>query len=443
MLFHRTWALRLSLRILLPAAALLWGRCPVRAQEDQPSFQLADLPQLYFDLLCFAADQPKESRLDVYVEVPYEDLHFTRDNDLFYSSYDVTVDVNDSINKLVTEKIWTERVETKEYEESISPHSGNLSQKSFLLPPGDYFVTIQVSDNDTKKTTRGRRKVTVRDFSAPPFCMSDIMLVNRLGTEKEKKVVYPNISANVANLSDGFYLFFELYNRLGADSARIVMNIRNARGDTVQRDTSTQQVASERKSLFVKIDGSRLGAGDYGLESEVTPLGAKAGAGIPSTPAIASRAFTIHWRGVPVSIVDLDLAIDELQYVSDKDKIDDMKKAPPAEKREMFRDFWKKRDPTPNTERNELMEEYYNRVAYANKHFSHYVDGWKTDMGMVYIIFGPPSNIERHPFDIDAKPYEVWTYYELNREFIFIDATGFGDYRLQTPIWDVWRTRPR
>jgi hypothetical protein len=64
-------------------------------------------------------------------------------------------------------------------------------------------------------------------------------------------------------------------------------------------------------------------------------------------------------------------------------------------------------------------------------------------MGMVYIIFGTPNNIERHPFDIDARPYEIWTYYENNREFIFVDISGFGDYRLQTPIWDVFGTRPR
>jgi GWxTD domain-containing protein len=442
-LAHRTNALLLAFRIALPAALLLWGRCPALSQDDSPTFQLPDVPQLYFDLLCFAADQSKESRLDVYVEVPYEDLHFARDNDVFYSSYDVTVDVNDSLNKLVTEKIWTEKVETKEYDESISPHAGNLSQKSFLLPPGTYEVTVQVSDNDTKKTTRGRRKLTVRDFAAPPVCMSDIMLVNRLATDKEKKVVYPNISANVANLSAGFYVFFELYNRLGADSARIIMNTLNARGDTVQRDTSTQALGAERKPLFVKIDGSRLGAGEYTLGADAAPFGLKGGTAVPPVHAAALRAFTVHWRGVPVSITDLDLAIDELQYITDKDKIDEMKKAPAADKRELFREFWKKKDPTPNTERNELMEEYYNRVAYANKHFSHYVDGWKTDMGMVHIIFGPPSNIERHPFDIDSKPYEVWTYYDLNREFIFVDATGFGDYRLQTPIWDVWRTRPR
>ena len=146
---------------------------------------------------------------------------------------------------------------------------------------------------------------------------------------------------------------------------------------------------------------------------------------------------------MPSTILDLDKSIDQMQYVLDKDHLDEMKDAPENLKREVFQQFWKQKDPTRGTERNELMEEYFGRVAYANKSFSHYIEGWRSDMGMVYIIFGPPSNVERHPFDIGEKPYEIWTYYQQNREFVFFDQSGFGDYRLQTPIWDVQRTRPR
>jgi len=89
------------------------------------------------------------------------------------------------------------------------------------------------------------------------------------------------------------------------------------------------------------------------------------------------------------------------------------------------------------------MNEYYARVKIANQRYSHYFDGWKTDMGMVYITYGDPNDIERHPFDMDQKPYEIWQYYDLNREFTFIDATGFGDYRLTSPIWDEETTRIR
>ena len=413
------------------------------AQDEDPSVQIPDLPKLFFDAVSFQSDQPALSRLDVYVDVPFDAMRFSRVEDLFTTTYDVTIDVLDSAGALVTEKFWTEKVETKDYDQSVSSQSGKLSQKSFPLSPGTYFVRVQISDQETKKTTTDKRKVVVRDFSGPAFSMSDIMLVNRLSEEAGKKVIYPNISGDVAELANGFYLFFETYEQIGAHSELVIARVRNHKGDIVRSDSSMQSLGSAKKSTFVKINSTQLFAGDYTVDVQTSPVGPHLNSTAREMIASASRSFIIHWRGLPVSIVDLDLAIDQAQYVTEKEKIDEMKKAPVEKKREMFREFWKKKDPTPNTERNELMEEYYGRVAYANKHFSHYVDGWKTDMGMVYIIFGTPSNIERHPFDIDAKPYEVWTYYDLNREFVFVDASGFGDYRLQSPIWDLWRTRPR
>ena len=44
-----------------------------------------------------------------------------------------------------------------------------------------------------------------------------------------------------------------------------------------------------------------------------------------------------------------------------------------------------------------IISGYYSRVEEANLMFSTYKEGWKTDPGMVYILFGPPSNIERNP----------------------------------------------
>ena len=90
-----------------------------------------------------------------------------------------------------------------------------------------------------------------------------------------------------------------------------------------------------------------------------------------------------------------------------------------------------------NTEQNEVMEEYYRRVNFTNANFSVFMEGWKTDQGMVYIILGPPSDIDRHPFELDSKPYEIWSYYQFNRQFVFVDQTGFGEYRLVSPFWEI------
>jgi GWxTD domain-containing protein len=138
-----------------------------------------------------------------------------------------------------------------------------------------------------------------------------------------------------------------------------------------------------------------------------------------------------------MNIKDLDAAISQMLYIAEPDQIDFIKSATTnAEKERRFMKFWKDNDPNPNTVKNETMEEYYRRVRIATERYSQYVEGWRTDMGMVYIIYGDPSNIERHPFNSDSRPYEVWDYYDINKQFVFVDYTGFGDYRLVTPIWD-------
>ena len=107
---------------------------------------------------------------------------------------------------------------------------------------------------------------------------------------------------------------------------------------------------------------------------------------------------------------------------------------------ERFRAFWDKRDPTPGTNRNERMEEYYFRVSAANEQYGSARDGWRTDRGHVLVLFGEPDLIEARSDGAGADPYEVWYYYGISRRFIFVGKQG--GYQLLVPIWDE-RTRLR
>jgi len=430
--------------ITLLGLTLLCARPRLHAQADvQPAEEMpVDVPQFYFDALSFMSDQKGMSRLDVYLEVPYEQLHFTNVGQAFSSNYEVTMSFYDSDNKLIDEKWWRKTVETRDYNESISTKQSDLAQRSFILPPKEYILAIQITDSDTKKTFRRKRQISVRDFSPGLFATSDVMIVKRLNLDGPSKVVYPNISGSVGDLQQGFYIFFEAYNRTSADSATILVSILNGKKEVIRRDSCRQALDSLRSACFCNVRTAQMPAGVYLLSVNTIPTSSRPHAYIDSASS-SIRTFEIHWRGLPTTIGDLDLALDQMQYIMDKDDVERIKLMDAVTKREKFLEFWKKKDPSPNTERNELMEEYFARVDYANKHFTHYYDGWKTDMGMVYIIFGAPSNIERHPFDTDARPYEIWTYYEKSREFVFVDVSGFGDYKLQTPIWDDFSTRPR
>jgi len=125
------------------------------------------------------------------------------------------------------------------------------------------------------------------------------------------------------------------------------------------------------------------------------------------------------------------------------------------EERENFiENFWRRRDPNPDTEENEYREEYYERIAYANEHFASGIPGWKTDRGRVYIAWGKPDSVESHPsggaYDrptyegggsTSTYPFETWFYRHLEGvgdglEIEFVDPTGTGEYRLARDAYE-------
>lgn len=102
----------------------------------------------------------------------------------------------------------------------------------------------------------------------------------------------------------------------------------------------------------------------------------------------------------------------------------------PSSEREKFKEeFWKKRDPDPETEENEFKIEYYNRIDYANRHFiGGGRAGYLQDRGRIYILFGPPTQILRYPGR--TPPYEVWLY--GNFPVTFVNKYSSGTYDLET-----------
>ena len=119
------------------------------------------------------------------------------------------------------------------------------------------------------------------------------------------------------------------------------------------------------------------------------------------------------------------------------------------EEREQFiESFWLRRSGNPDLPDNDFKEEHYRRIAYANEHFASGIPGWKTDRGRIYIIWGPPDEIESHPtggtYDRPMEegggstttyPWETWRYRYLqgiqeNVILEFVDPSGSGEYHM-------------
>jgi GWxTD domain-containing protein len=105
-------------------------------------------------------------------------------------------------------------------------------------------------------------------------------------------------------------------------------------------------------------------------------------------------------------------------------------------KRRYLVDFWKRRDPTPNTPVNEARQLFYEGVAYADKTFGEKgraaVPGWKTDRGRVYVKNGSPDEQLDRVQAGRSVPYQVWRYRRgRDRYYVFADrSNGIGIYQL-------------
>jgi GWxTD domain-containing protein len=193
-----------------------------------------------------------------------------------------------------------------------------------------------------------------------------------------------------------------------------------------------------------------IGAGSVGtFAQKATP-----------TPEVSEKARVVKQERKDVYKKWLDNDVPYL--ITDEEKKAFKALATDEERENFIENFWRRRDPNPDTEENEFREQYYERIAYANEHFTSGFPGWKTDRGRIYIAWGKPDSIESHPSggqynrpsyegggETTTYPFEIWFYRHLDNvgdglEIEFVDPTGTGEYRLARDAYekDALRTMP-
>ncbi|MBN2198561.1 MAG: GWxTD domain-containing protein [Candidatus Aminicenantes bacterium] len=127
----------------------------------------------------------------------------------------------------------------------------------------------------------------------------------------------------------------------------------------------------------------------------------------------------------------------QVRYVITKEEDETFLRLPAEEREAFIREFWLKRDPDPETEKNEFQEEYLSRIETANKLFrGGGKEGFIQDRGRILILLGPPDEIISEPVGkyADARSYEAWNYLTRHQiQLVFVDANGDGEYTLVRP----------
>ena len=405
------------------ASGILAQPAEIRFSRDQ------DLPDFHYDTAIITSPDSGFGRLMCFARIAYDELQFVREADRFRARCEVSIVLLNGKGEQVQGKIQTLEITAQDYDSTNSRSAFSPTQAVFDLAPGKYQLVMSVMDLDSKKT--GVKKIPVEIIArrTDVLGLSDLILADRIGTDSTgAPIPVPSVVGNFSAVQDTLFAWFELFAPPTMTSVPLGIRILGLKEEVIRTEIRDQPVAGGRTVCVLPIPKGELKGGRYKLEIRV---------GEGKTQIKRLKAFTVHWADMPSEATDLDKSIEQLRYIAKGGEIKKMKKLASEEKLKAFLEYWKQRDPTPDTEANELMEEYYRRVEFTNQNFSTFLEGWKSDRGMVYILLGPPSEIERHPFESGSKPYEIWTYYSVNRSVLFVDHTGLGDYRLEGTIWDI------
>jgi GWxTD domain-containing protein len=413
--------------------------------------QEAGGPAFEADAISVRGNQPGKARLDLYTALPHTSLSFINTTNGFTARYEVTAELYELDERgrrqnLVQSHIWEQSVVVSAFAATQAAGLVNRTLQSLELPPGRYLLQCQVEDLSSNEHFVRQRPIAVRNFDKP-VAVSDLVLLEDYEVGDDVVSITPSVSNAISTDQLSFKLFYELY----AQRPQRVAVHREVARISKRNPVST--------ILGLRDDEAEGGEISY-TEEELTPLKAGVNQAIVTIPMndfkageyvirvrvedesgreldVVEKSVVATWTGLAEHIRDVDEAIDQLQYIAKSKELRYIKEGKtPEERLARFQAFWEKRDPTPSTKRNERMEEYYYRVDFANRQYGNLSDGWKTDRGHVMVLFGEPDHVDRHPFNFNVKPYEVWTYYRIGRRFIFVDETGLGDYELLVPVWD-------
>jgi GWxTD domain-containing protein len=132
---------------------------------------------------------------------------------------------------------------------------------------------------------------------------------------------------------------------------------------------------------------------------------------------------------LPMSDEEAQMYLDQIKYIATSRELDIYDQLNPQGKQEFLLQFWKSRDSNPNTTENEFMLEHFRRLSLVKAKFK---GGINSDMGRIYIKYGPPYEIERKTSSVDiSREIEVWTYAVDGRsQFVFVNRTGDGNFAL-------------
>ncbi|MBN2417312.1 GWxTD domain-containing protein [bacterium] len=425
-------------------ACVVSALCLTAQTNDREELR-ADLDYARFDA------QNDWSYVEIYFSFAREQFAYVPESGTYTAQFQVTLEFfeNDSS---VSDLEWrnVDRID------SLGAVKGQrlYDQCSVFLRPGMYLMKVRIDDLHNGRHGTLEKKLVVDAVKKDQMRLSDLQLgLNISPSDAESKFVknglwiLPNPYALYSEDWPVLYYYCELYNlsplQEGVDSTyQVTVTIKDTAAKTIRiQGPKTKKRAGKSLVEAGSLVVSNLMSDSYTIEIQVIDA-ARADTVVESKQFYVFR--TADFAGVPEpdsidkkimdtrpAIAELDLVFEKLRYIASKEEIELFRSLDTPEAKIAFLTrFWQMRDPDPTDRGNPYKDEYMDRLAKVEYNFSSgEKQGWQTDQGRVFLIYGPPDQIDRFPSNLGHKPYQIWYYNSIDSgvEFIFVDQGGYND----------------
>lgn len=414
-------------------------------------------PEIMFSAIAFL-DERDRPVIDVDLDIIYGSLIYRERESVFYASAEIVTEIYLVIDESEDEYRRVERVsetvEVSERNRAITDSGESLSYNERIqVDPGKYMVIMQVTDNNSDKSIRRRMNVTVLD---PDSNRPNLTHIKVFGSEKtEEDFEVPLTTYTIPGSVDTVTFEYQVTRPEGTDPLAVRMRLKKIDSDTLPPrpmsgvtpttgslpyrginysrtevlESQERILEQETGTITIEYSTLRPPRGAYRFEVEVID---RAGEG--DIQLYKARDFSSMSKNFPNVVSARELA-KPLVYLMRRSEYRDLMAIEDRDSLKHAIDrFWLS-NIGDKEEASRVIRKYYERVEEANKQFSNFKEGWMTDMGMVYVLFGPPWYVER---SLDTM---VWIYgynrsdprrvFYFRRTRVASDTRPFAHYILQ------------
>jgi GWxTD domain-containing protein len=323
--------------------------------------------------------------------------------------------------------VWSKAEEIELIESSGTNENIELAIYEISVDPEQYTLETIVLDMGNNKSFKDEAQIALRKDTDSVIEVDNLVLFEKSnGIFKAAKLMNLNRHVDLYRISFSIFAeenfdnpIFILVKIVPANSNDDPVFVRSYKKERFTESDRLDKLSIDlNKAVFEKYS-------EFVVSVEVFDANEK-------LLSVIKKELTFSVNEYPSTVLEMNQALRYMTHILTSDSIDFYTDKPLDVSLAFYKRYWESVSYKENkSDASQIMREYFQRIQFCIKYFSNFKgDGWRTDRGRIYIKFGQPDEIANHPFEVDSKPYITWIYYNLRKEFVFIDQSGFGDFRM-------------